>query len=129
MKKSKVTVVTVVFNNKDGIRGTIESVINQTFPLEYIIIDGGSTDGTVDIIKEYDAQIDYWVSEPDNGIYDAMNKGIKAATGEWILFMNSGDTFHNEYVVERIFHNHIMTMLALFGEIPTCIEMANTSQN
>ncbi len=106
MKKSKVSVVTVVFNNKDGIKETIESVINQTLPCEYIIIDGGSTDGTVDIIKEYDTQIDYWVSEPDNGIYDAMNKGLQKVTGEWVCFMNSGDRFHDNTVIEDIFQKN-----------------------
>ena len=82
-----ITVVTVVFNDVQHIEETILSVVNQTYPnIEYIIIDGGSTDGTVDIIKKYEERIAYWVSEPDQGIYDAMNKGIQKATGEWINF-------------------------------------------
>lgn len=101
---NKITIVTISLNTVKDIENTILSVINQTYPhVEYIVIDGKSNDGTIDIIKKYNEKISYWLSEPDKGIYDAMNKGIKAATGEWILFMNSGDTFHNEYVIEHIF--------------------------
>ena len=90
----KVSVVTVVWNDAAGLERTIQSIINQTYEnLEFIIIDGGSTDSTIEIIKKYEAKIDYWVSEKDNGIYDAMNKGIEAATGVWVNFMNAGDKF------------------------------------
>lgn len=99
-----ITVVTVVYNDVQHIEDTILSVVNQTYPnIQYIIIDGGSTDGTVDIIKKYEERIAYWVSEPDKGIYDAMNKGIQKATGEWIGVMNSGDTFHSKTVLQQIF--------------------------
>ncbi len=95
-----ITVITVVFNGVKTLEETIKSVINQTYPnVEYIIIDGGSTDGTLDIIKKYEDAIDYWVSEPDKGIYDAMNKGINLATGMWINFMNAGDHFYNPIVL------------------------------
>lgn len=87
----KYSIITINYNNADGLRRTIESVVNQTYKdIEYIIIDGGSTDGSVDVIKEYGSQIDYWVSEPDKGIYNAMNKGILQAHGEYLNFMNSG---------------------------------------
>lgn len=87
----KISVVTVCYNAADTIEKTMLSVLNQTHhDIEYIIIDGGSTDGTVEIIRKYADRIAYWVSEPDKGIYDAMNKGIKVATGEWINFMNAG---------------------------------------
>lgn len=99
----KYSIITVNYNNRDGLRKTIESVINQTCrDFEYIVIDGGSTDGSVDVIKEYDKDIDYWVSEPDKGIYNAMNKGIAKATGDYLNFMNSGDCFFNECVLEKI---------------------------
>lgn len=99
----KFSIITINFNNRDGLRKTIESVVNQTFrDFEYIIIDGGSTDGSVDVIKEYADRIDYWVSEPDKGIYNAMNKGILKAHGEYLNFMNSGDCFHNNNVLEEV---------------------------
>ena len=89
-----ITVVTVVFNGVNHLEETILSVINQTYSnIEYIIIDGGSTDGTVNIIRKYEHAIDYWVSEKDSGIYEAMNKGIVVANGEWIAILNADDSY------------------------------------
>ena len=99
----KFSIITVNYNNKEGLRNTIESVIHQTYrDFEYIVIDGGSTDGSVDILKKYDQQINYWVSEKDSGIYNAMNKGISKAHGEYLNFMNSGDCFYALDNLERV---------------------------
>lgn len=99
----KYSIITINYNNKDGLKKTIESVINQSYRnFEYIIIDGGSTDGSVDIIKEYEKHINYWVSEPDKGVYNAMNKGIMKAHGDYLNFMNSGDCFYSSQTLERI---------------------------
>lgn len=96
----KISIITINYNNADGLRKTIESVKAQNFSdLEYIVIDGGSSDQSVEIIKEYDGYISKWVSEKDNGIYNALNKGIKIATGEYLLFLNSGDHFYNKNVL------------------------------
>ena len=96
----KITVITVVLNDEVHIQKTIESVLNQTWSdLEYIIIDGGSTDHTLSIIEKFRSKIHYLVSESDSGIYDAMNKGIRHAHGEFTHFMNSGDTFENSMVI------------------------------
>lgn len=106
MKKN--SIITVVYNDKIGLENTINSVLSQTFDsIEYIIVDGGSTDGTVDVIKKYQDRIDKWVSEPDNGIYDAMNKGVKMATGEWLIMMNAGDYFADVDVLQRVFSREI----------------------
>jgi glycosyltransferase involved in cell wall biosynthesis len=95
-----VTIITVVFNGEKYLEQTIQSVINQNYDnVEYIIIDGGSTDGTVDIIRKYEDRIDYWVSEPDNGIYDAMNKGISLSTGNIIGIINSDDFYVDDAIV------------------------------
>ncbi|SEM53720.1 Glycosyltransferase involved in cell wall bisynthesis [Prevotella sp. ne3005] len=103
-----VTIITVSYNAKDGIEKTILSVVKQSYKnIEYIIVDGGSSDGTIDIIKKYDKQLTCWISEPDKGIYDAMNKGIKKATGEWLIMMNAGDCFANESVLEEVFSRKI----------------------
>jgi glycosyltransferase involved in cell wall biosynthesis len=89
---------------RDGLAATIESVLAQTYPhLEYLIIDGGSVDGSVDLIHRFASRITYWVSEPDRGIYDAMNKGVLAATGEWVIFMNSGDRLHDRNTIADVF--------------------------
>ncbi len=97
-----ITIITITFNAVDTIENTIKSVLEQTYPnIEYIIIDGGSKDGTVDIIKKYSKKISYWISEPDEGIYNAMNKGINHAHGAWINFMNAGDTFFNKNTIEN----------------------------
>lgn len=99
----KISVVTVCYNSVDTIEETMLSVLNQTHPdVEYIIIDGGSTDGTVDIIQNYADRLAYWVSEPDKGIYDAMNKGITIATGDYINFINSGDKLFSPDVISEI---------------------------
>ncbi|HBI61545.1 MAG TPA: hypothetical protein DDY31_10100 [Lachnospiraceae bacterium] len=94
MNQNKITIVTVCFNSALCIEKAIQSVLQQSYKnIEYIIIDGGSTDGTVEIIKKYSSYITYWISEPDNGIYHAMNKGIKAATGDLIGFLSSNDWY------------------------------------
>src|SRR5687767_14003562 len=94
MTHPTISVVTVVFNNASCIQETIESVLGQDYPsVEYIVIDGGSSDGTVEVIKKYASGMAYWTSEPDEGIYDAMNKAIDKASGDWIIFMHSGDCF------------------------------------
>lgn len=97
-EKMKFSIITVVYNNVNEIEQTIKSVLLQNFPkenIEYIIIDGGSTDGTCDIIKKYEKYISYWQSEADSGIYDAMNKGIDKAGGDIVAFLNSGDWYEN----------------------------------
>ena len=145
----KISIITVCFNSAKTIRDTIESVINQTYQnIEYIIIDGGSTDGTIDIIKEYEPYIAKWVSETDNGIYDAMNKGIKMATGEIIGLVNSDDQLESDalalviseylknksadiiygnmqFIVDKSF-NYIITSVKnvredfIYGKMPVC---------
>lgn len=93
----KISVITVVYNDVTHIRKTMESFFAQTWDnKEYIVIDGGSTDGTVDVIKEYNERLAYWCSEPDNGMYDALNKAIGHCTGKWIIVLNSGDKFVND---------------------------------
>ena len=98
-EKPLISIITVVRNGEKYLEQTIQSVLNQTYDnIEYIIIDGASTDGTLDIIKKYEDQIAYWVSEPDGGIYDAMNKGIELATGEIIGILNSDDWYKEDAV-------------------------------
>jgi hypothetical protein len=99
-----ITVITVVLNGEKTLEETIKSVISQTYPnVEYIIIDGGSKDRTLDIIKKYEDYIDYWVSEPDDGIYDAMNKGLDIAIGNFIYFLGAGDILYDPTVFSSIF--------------------------
>lgn len=103
MSQRKFSIITINYNNKEGLRKTIESVVGQSFrDFEYIIIDGGSTDGSIEVIKEYAGKVDYWVSEPDKGIYHAMNKGVLQAHGEYLNFMNSGDEFYNNGVLQEV---------------------------
>jgi glycosyltransferase involved in cell wall biosynthesis len=98
------TVITVTLNDAEKLEKTICSVLEQTYPhIEYIIIDGGSTDSTPDLLKKYEGKIHRVVSEPDNGIFDAMNKGIDLATGTWIIFLNAGDYFYEKNTVEKVF--------------------------
>ena len=99
----KYSIITINYNNADGLRRTIQSVVSQTYAdYEYLIIDGGSSDGSVNAIKDYEDRISYWVSEKDGGIYNAMNKGVKVAHGEYLIFMNSGDVFYNSDVLKNI---------------------------
>lgn len=113
-----ITIVTVTYNCASSIEDTIKSVINQNYDnIEYIVIDGGSNDGTNDIIKTYLPHISTYICEKDNGIYDAMNKGIDNATGEWILFLNSGDLLHDNNVLSRIFSKEWKGTDVLWGEI------------
>ena len=106
----KYSIITVNYNNKEGLRETIESVIHQTFrDFEFIVIDGGSTDGSAEVLKAYNKVIDYWVSERDNGVYNAMNKGITKASGEYLNFMNSGDCFFDSQVLEHLSTKNIST--------------------
>ena len=98
-----VSIITVVYHGEKHIEQTVQSVLNQTYKnIEYIVIDGGSTDATIDILRKYDRKIACWVSEPDKGIYDAMNKGIGCATGEVIGILNADDRYHDAQVLHDV---------------------------
>ena len=102
--KPTLSVITIVYNNVKDIERTLLSVLNQTYtPIEYIVVDGGSTDGTLAIIKRYERRISKLISEKDEGIYDAMNKGLAVATGDYVLFMNSGDEIYAADTVANVF--------------------------
>lgn len=112
-----VTVITVVYNGRAKIENTIKSVINQDYlNIEYIIIDGGSNDGTLEIIKKYKYAIKHFVSEKDNGIYDAMNKGINLASGDFINFMNCGDTFSDANTIKTVVNNLKPNIDLIYGD-------------
>jgi glycosyltransferase involved in cell wall biosynthesis len=100
-----ISIITINYNNIKGLILTIESVLQQTYSkVEYIIIDGGSTDGSKEYIESQTEHINYWVSEPDSGVYHAMNKGLKKSTGDFCLFLNSGDYFSNEHVLSNLYN-------------------------
>ena len=103
-KVVKLSIITVNLNNRDGLKKTIDSVVSQTFrDFEWIVIDGGSTDGSKELIEHYADHFAYWVSEPDKGVYNAMNKGIKVAKGDYLQFLNSGDWLCDSEVLEKVF--------------------------
>lgn len=108
LEKPLVTIVTVTYNSELFLEETIRSVLNQTYDnIEYIIIDGGSTDKTLDIIKQYEDSIDYFVSEPDNGMYDALNKSFRVVSGELVNFCNSDDVFYSNDSIKKIVDKYI----------------------
>lgn len=113
----KLSVITVNLNNLAGLKKTMHSVLEQTFPhIEYIIIDGDSTDGSVDLIRTYERRIKHWISEPDRGIYHAMNKGIMKANGDYLLFLNSGDWLTDKTIIENVFDDEDEADL-IYGDI------------
>lgn len=113
----KLSIITINFNNAAGLRKTIESVVSQTSKdFEYMVIDGGSTDGSIEIIKEFAEKITYWVSEPDKGIYHAMNKGIIQAKGEYCQFLNSGDWLASPQSTKQML-DHMPDCSILYGNM------------
>ncbi len=104
MKTPKVSIITVVYNAAGLLEKTVQNIKEQTYNnIEYLVIDGGSTDGTVEVIKRYSGNIHYSISEKDNGLYDAMNKGLLAATGDFVWFINAGDLIYSKDTLSRIF--------------------------
>ena len=112
-----ISIITVCFNEREHIEKTISSVLNQTLHgIEFLVIDGGSTDGSVDIISRYKDQISYFISEKDRGIYDGMNKGLSRATGQYVLFLNGGDALCANDVLEKVFASSLHAD-AYYGEV------------
>ena len=125
----KLSIITINYNNLEGLKRTEEPVVNQTWQdFEYIIIDGGSTDGSAAYIENQRGHIDYWVSEPDKGIYNAMNKGIKAATGDFIILMNSGDVFYNDTIIDVLVSELKTTDAIVYGDVVLRNEKKDTER-
>ena len=117
-KTPTLTIITICYNIKDEIERTCKSIIDQTWQdFEWIVVDGGSTDGTVDVLKKYADRIDVLISEKDSGIYNAMNKGIKLAHGTWLNFMNGGDCFAANDVLEKVFKDKEYNADVLYGDM------------
>ncbi|MCB8994777.1 MAG: glycosyltransferase [Bacteroidales bacterium] len=115
--KSKISVITVVYNAGKFLERTLISIQSQKFSeLEYIVVDGGSKDNTLELIKNYQSIISKWISEPDDGLYSAMNKGLAMASGEYVLFLNAGDEFYNENVLEAVFSSSQTESDVYYGE-------------
>ncbi len=113
-----ITVVTICYNSKNHIKETITSVLNQSYSnKEYIIIDGASTDGTLEIIEPFRKHIDIFISEPDNGIYHAMNKAVSKSSGEWVIFMNAGDVFVDNSILKQVSYSLNKDIDVLYGDI------------
>lgn len=107
------SIITINYNNAQGLKKTMDSVVNQSFKnFEYIIIDGGSTDNSKQIIEQYQSKVTYWVSEKDKGIYNAMNKGIQQTKGNYLLFLNSGDYLADDNVLDNVFKSNITADIA-----------------
>ena len=121
INKSKyplISIITVVFNGEKFIENTIKSVLGQDYPnIEYIVIDGRSTDGTIKKISKYKSQLKYFLSEPDRGIYDAMNKGLIVAKGDWVNFMNAGDIFFSHKTISLVVKKIQKSAVVLFGGV------------
>jgi glycosyltransferase involved in cell wall biosynthesis len=114
----KLSIITINLNNSAGLKQTVESVIGQIFKdYEFIVIDGGSTDGSLDVIRSHTDKIAHWVSEPDTGIYNAMNKGLRAARGDYVCFLNSGDRFCSSVVLDTIFTGDMYNEELLYGDV------------
>jgi glycosyltransferase involved in cell wall biosynthesis len=114
----KLSIITINYNNLEGLKRTVESVVKQTWKeFEYIVIDGGSADGSFEYLKEQKASFSYWVSELDSGIYNAMNKGIEVATGEYLLFLNSGDVLYNDNVLLETKKSLLLDMDIVYGDL------------
>ena len=112
----KLSIITINFNNLDGLKRTYESVVFQTWTdYEWIVIDGGSTDGSREFIEAHKDKFAYWCSEPDKGVYNAMNKGIVKANGEYLNFMNSGDSFYDEHTLKNVFSQELVADL-VYGD-------------
>lgn len=113
----KLSIITINYNNHNGLKETVDSVISQTFTdYEWIVIDGGSTDGSRELIQQYKDYFTYWCSEPDKGIYNAMNKGIEHSNGEWLLFLNSGDCIYDNSILDNIFSQEYTSDI-LYGDV------------
>lgn len=123
----KVSIITINYNNVAGLEKTINSVIsNDLYDIEYIVIDGNSTDGSVDVIKKYESKINFWISEPDSGIYNAMNKGIRQAKGQYILFVNSGDVIKENCDLQSII-SQITGKDIVYFDMEIADSLSNTS--
>lgn len=118
VRAPKISIITAVRNDSAHIEMTIQSVLSQlNANIEYLIIDGASSDGTIDVIKRYSNEISNWISEPDTGVYDAMNKGIEISTGDFVFFLNSGDTFHSYTAIEEMQLGYIEENTLVYGNV------------
>jgi len=116
MSKPTVSVITVTYNAEKYLPSTIKSVLAQTYPnIEFLIVDGQSTDSTLAIIKNHKSKISKWVSEPDKGLYDAMNKGLRLATGDFVIFMNAGDSFYEADTITNCFKKYTEDTDIIYG--------------
>lgn len=117
----RISIITATYNSASTVADTFESVLKQTYKdIDYFVIDGGSSDRTLDIIKEYQPKFGgrmHYISEKDRGIYDAMNKGVGMATGEWVIFMNAGDVFAADDVLRRVFCQPLADADVVYGDV------------